>query len=49
MSYGILTINIRMHRSREGSGQNGAERTNNAIEGALVDAGTMTWELLPNF
>ena len=40
---------IRLHRSRGGSGQNEAERTNSAIGDALVDGGTLNWEYYPIF
>lgn len=35
---------IRVHRSRNDSHMNEAERTNSAIGDALVDGGTIEWE-----
>ena len=40
---------IKIHRSREDSGQNEAERTNSAIGDAIVDGGTLNWEIFKRF
>lgn len=40
---------IRCHRSRGDSGQGEAERTNSAIGDAVVDGGTVYWEVIKRF
>ena len=40
---------IRCHRSRGDSGQGEAERTNSAIGDAVVDGGTIEWEVFKRF
>ena len=40
---------IKIHRSREDSGQNEAERTNSGIGDATVDDGILDWEIIKRF
>ena len=44
-----MDYSIRVHRSRDDSGQNEAERTNSASGDAIVDGGTIHWEILKRF
>ena len=39
----------KIHRSQEDSGQNEAERRNSAIGDAVVDGGTLNWEIFKRF
>ncbi len=40
---------VRCHRSRGDSGQGEVERTNSAIGDAVVDGGTIEWEVIKHF
>ena len=40
---------VRIHNSRDGSGDNEAERTNSAIGDSVVDGATLQWEKYPKF
>jgi hypothetical protein len=40
---------VRIHNSRDGSGDNEAERTNSAIGDSIVDGATLPWEKYPKF
>ena len=40
---------IRIHQAHESSGQGEAERTNSAVEDAIIDGGSIKWEYFPRF
>ena len=44
-----LDYQIRIHRSRGDSGQNGVERTNSGCGDSIVDGGTIVWEKFKRF
>lgn len=45
----ILLFHIRVHNSRDGSGENEAESTNSAIGDSIVDGATIEWEKYEKF